>query len=151
MIFLRMKRAFEVKWKNFFFVSLVLSFRLKKQTNKTVADTIFKSISSYIKFLSHWTWSIRTRTRYPCPGLLDFPRNLFFQKKSEILAKHGQLTIDAIALIFSPELDSTDCFMGFGEIRFLKWHDVNNSNFWFLVILNRFSQGLYLFKQIFFS
>ena len=37
----RMKRAFEVKEKTFFFVSQVLSFRLEKQTSKNVADTTF--------------------------------------------------------------------------------------------------------------
>ena len=38
--------------------------------------------------------------------------------KSEIWAKRGQLTTDAIALNFLTELDSTDCSMGFGEINF---------------------------------
>ena len=38
--------------------------------------------------------------------------------------------------------------MGFGEIRFLKWHDVINSNSWFLAILKEFS-GLPLFKLFF--
>ena len=42
MIFSRTKRTFEVKWKTFFFVLQVLSFRLKKQTSKNVADTTFK-------------------------------------------------------------------------------------------------------------
>ena len=40
-------------------------------------------------------------------------------------------------------------YVGFGEIRILKWHDVMNSNFWFLAILKEFS-GLSLFKLIFF-
>ena len=43
MIFSRTKKAFEVK-QNFFLVSQVLSFRLKKQTSKNVADTTFKSL-----------------------------------------------------------------------------------------------------------
>ena len=43
MIFSRTKRAFEVFFrKAFFFVSQVLSFKLKKQTSKNVADTTFK-------------------------------------------------------------------------------------------------------------
>ena len=33
-----------------------------------------------------------------------------------------------------------------GEIRFLKWRDVINSNPWFLAILKGFSEGLSLFK-----
>ena len=37
-----MKKAFEVKQKNFFLVSQVLIFRLKKQTSKNVAGTTFK-------------------------------------------------------------------------------------------------------------
>ena len=40
--------------------------------------------------------------------------------------------------------------VGFGEIRFLKSHDVINSNSWFLAILKEFS-GLSLFNLIFFS
>ena len=36
---------------------------------------------------------------------------------------------------------------GFGEIRFLKWRDVINSNSWFLAILKRFSEGLPLINQ----
>ena len=43
MIFLRMKGAFEAKWKTFFKVSQLLSFRLEKQTSKNVADTTFKT------------------------------------------------------------------------------------------------------------
>ena len=39
--------------------------------------------------------------------------------------------------------------VGFGEIRFLKWHYVTNSNSWFLAILKEFS-GLPLFKLILF-
>ena len=35
--------------------------------------------------------------------------------------------------------------MGFGEIRFLKGHDVINSNSWFLVTLKELS-GLLLFR-----
>ena len=39
--------------------------------------------------------------------------------------------------------------MGFEEIRFLKWHDVINSNYWFLAILREFS-GLLLSMLILF-
>ena len=39
MIFLTMKKAFEVKQKTFFQVSQVLSFRLEKQISKNLADT----------------------------------------------------------------------------------------------------------------
>ena len=38
-----MERVFEVKQKTFCVVSQVLSFRLKKQTRKNVADTNFKA------------------------------------------------------------------------------------------------------------
>ena len=58
--------------------------------------------------------------------------------------------VDAIALNFSKELDSTECYVCFGEIRFLKWRDVNNSNSWFLAILNEFSEGLCIQANIFF-
>ena len=59
---------------------------------------------------------------------------------------------DAIILNFSNELDSTDWLFhaGFGEIKFLMWRDVINSNSWFLAILKVFSEGLPLFKLIFF-
>ena len=40
-------------------------------------------------------------------------------------------------------------YVGLGEIRFLKWHNVISSNSWFLAILKEFS-GLPLFKLIFF-
>ena len=39
MIISKTSKAFEVKWKTFFLVSHVLSFRLTKQTSKNVADT----------------------------------------------------------------------------------------------------------------
>ena len=38
----------------------------------------------------------------------------------------------------------------FGEIRFLMWRDVINSNSWLLAIIKEFSEGLPLFKVIFF-
>ena len=41
MIISRTKRAFAVKWKTFFLVSQVLSFKHAKQTAKNVADTTF--------------------------------------------------------------------------------------------------------------
>ena len=41
LIFSRTKRALETKQKTFFLVSQVLYFRLKKQTSKNVADTVF--------------------------------------------------------------------------------------------------------------
>ena len=53
--------------------------------------------------------------------------------------------VEAITLNFSTELGMTGCSMGFGEIRFLKWCHVNDSNYWFLAILNGFSEGLPLF------
>ena len=58
--------------------------------------------------------------------------------------------VEAITLSFSTELDFTDCSMGFGEIRLLKWCHVNDSNC-FLAILNGFSEGLFLFQLIFFK
>ena len=61
------------------------------------------------------------------------------------------LAVEAITLNFLMELNFTGCSMGFGEIRFLKWRHINDSNSWFLAILNGFSQGLPLFKLIFFS
>ena len=53
MIFSRMKRAFEVKWKAFFLVWQVLSLRLKKQTSKSVADTTF---NLFIPLSSRVAW-----------------------------------------------------------------------------------------------
>ena len=57
--------------------------------------------------------------------------------------------VDAIALNYSMELNSTNCSMGFGEICFLRWCNLKNSNFWFLIILNGFSESLSLFMLIF--
>ena len=49
-----------------------------------------------------------------------FSEKPFFKKTKEKL-KYGQkMGSDTIALNFSKELGSTDCSMGFGEIRFLK-------------------------------
>ena len=44
LIISRTMRAFEVKWKTFFLVSQVVSFRLTKETSKNVADITFKHI-----------------------------------------------------------------------------------------------------------
>ena len=85
------------------------------------------------------------------PWFTRFSKKYIFLKKSEIWAKHGQLTINTIALNFWMEYSTTECSVSFGKIRFLKRRDVNNSNFWFLAILYGFSQGLSLFKQILFS
>ena len=49
------------------------------------------------------------------------------------------------SLNFLKELDSIR------EIRFLKWRYVINSNSWFLAISKGFSEGLRLFKLMFFS
>lgn len=57
--------------------------------------------------------------------------------------------VGAIVLNFIMEVDSIKYYMVFREIRFLKQHDVNNSNSLFLVILNQFSDGLSLFKLIY--
>ena len=57
--------------------------------------------------------------------------------------------VGAIVLKFIMEVDSIKYYMVFREIRFLKRHDVNNSNSLFLVILNQFSDGLSLFKLIY--
>ena len=57
--------------------------------------------------------------------------------------------VGAIVLNFIMEVDSIKYYMVFREIRFLKRHDVNNSNSLFLVILNQFSDGLSLFKLIY--
>ena len=53
----RKKKAFEVKWKTFFLVSKVLSFRHFFQTSKSVADTTFKCyyfLTSYKKSQKNW-------------------------------------------------------------------------------------------------
>ena len=58
--------------------------------------------------------------------------------------------VDVIALNFSRDLTLTECTMAFRKIR-LKWRHINNSNSWFLAILNGFSEGLFLFELILFS
>lgn len=78
MIFLRTKRAFEMKyktWKNL--VSKVLSFTLK-QTSKDLADTIFKVLSS------------RTFTRlgYLCWKLIS-SKNVVFKAKFKKFSSQG--------------------------------------------------------------
>ena len=76
------------------------------------------------------------RTRFSCPGLLDFLR-----KKNQ---KYGRsMASDAIALNFLKELDSTGCSMQVCRDY------VVNSNSWLLAISKGFSEGLPLFKLTF--
>ena len=65
MIISRAKRAFEVKWKTFFLVSQVLSFKLTKQTSKYVTDTTFKchKTKQLVAWITHakvniWIWAL---------------------------------------------------------------------------------------------
>ena len=66
-----------------------------------------------------------------------FSEKSFFKKnKSEIWAKYG---LWCYHFKFLEEIRLHWLFhRGFGEIRFLKWHDVINSNYWFLAILRVF-------------
>ena len=105
-------------------------------------------LSSKLKFnFESSTWTVEViRTRFPCPGLLDFLRNLFFNLKYE-----RSMDSECYRFKFLEEIRLHWLFrVGFGEISFLKWHDVIISNSWFLAILKEFS-GLSLFKLIFFS
>ena len=52
MIISRAKRVFKVKWKIFFLVSQILSFKHTKQISKNLADTTFKPS------LLHYLWKI---------------------------------------------------------------------------------------------
>ena len=68
-----------------------------------------KSISSSKVIVKLWrfnfnNWSI-IRTRFPCPGFLDFLRNLFYKKPPKYGRSMGS---DAIALNFLKKLDSND-------------------------------------------
>ena len=77
------------------------------------------------------------RIRSPCLGLLDFLTNLFLKKNSEIWTKYRQWRHH---FKFLEEIRIYWLFhVCFGETRFLKWHDVINSNSWFLAILKKFS------------
>ena len=83
-----------------------------------------------------WKFNLKvevSRRRFPCPGLLDFPRNPFFKRKSEIWENYGQWCYH---FKFFEEIKLYWLFhVAFGKIRFLNWHDVINSNSWFLAIL----------------
>ena len=92
-----------------------------------------------------WTVDV-IRTRFQCPGLLDFLRIFFLkkQKTSEIWSKYCQWCyrftyLEGIRLQWL-------FHAGFGEMKFLKLRDVINSNSWFLAMLKGFSEGLPLFK-----
>ena len=80
-----------------------------------------------------------------------FSEKSFFKKSLRYESKYA-MGSHAIALNFSKKSDSTDWLFhtGFEEIRFLKWRDVINSDSCFLAILKGFSEGLPLFKLIFF-
>ena len=80
--------------------------------------------------------------------LTGFSEKSFFKMISEIWAK-----ILNFSLHFSKELNSIDCSMWvFERLNFQSDEMyVINPNSWFLAILKRFSEGLPLFKLIFFS
>ena len=141
-------------------------FLLNEQNLLSMAKVIFRySLKTWRKLYSSYiikvevdfessTWTVEViRTRFPCPGLLDFLRNLFFKKKkkSEIWGKYGQWCyrfklLEGIRLQCHWQwLFDVD----FGEIRLLKWHDEIISNSWFLAILKEFSEGLPLLKLIY--
>ena len=83
------------------------------------------------------------------PQLYKIFKETFFLKKRKEFWNFGKLcAVDTIVLKFLTKLDSTDCSMGFIEIRYLKWHDVKSSNSWFLMILNGFSEDFLLVKLI---
>ena len=64
-------------------------------------------VSSKLKFnFESSTWTVEVIiTRFPCPGLLDFLRNLFYKKNLEYGRSMGS---DDIALNFLKKLDSID-------------------------------------------
>ena len=114
---------------------------------QSLDENKFLPISSKLKFnfeSSNSTVEV-IRTRFPCPGLLHFLRNLFFKKTLKY--GHGQWCyrfkfLEKTRLHWLFHVD-------FREIRFLKQHDVINSNSWLLAILKEFS-GLPLVKLILF-
>ena len=85
------------------------------------------------------TWTVDViRTRFPCPGLLNFLINLFFKKKN---LKYGQINGQWCYRFKFLEVIRLQCHwqwlfhVDFGEISLLKWHDEINSNSWILAIL----------------
>ena len=106
-----------------------------------------KKISSYIRL--EVQFSKFNLSSFPLSTFTGFSEKSFFlKKKKEIWTKYGQWRyrfkfLKGIRLYWLFHVD-------FGEIRFLKWCDVINSNSCFLTILNGFSEGLLLFKLNFF-
>ena len=80
-----------------------------RQSLKTLIKLVL--ISSELKFNSESSnFKVEVlRTRFPCQGLLDFLRILFFFKKN--LNYGRSMGSDAIVLNLSKKLDSTDCSM----------------------------------------
>ena len=117
-----------------------------RQTLKTFIKLVL--ISSELKFnFESSNFNVEVlRTRFPCQGLLDFLRILFFLKKSEIWAKYGQWCY-CFKFLKKIRLDWL-FYVGFGEIRFSRWHGVISSNSWFLTILKAFILPLF---KLFFS
>ena len=78
-----------------------------RQSLKTLIKLVL--ISSELKFnFESSNFKVEVlRTRFPCQGLLDFLRILFFLKKN--LNYGRSMGSDAIVLNFSKKLDSTDC------------------------------------------
>ena len=90
-----------------------------RQTLKTFIKLVLTSSELKFNFESS-NFNVEVlRTRFPCQGLLDFLRILFFLKKSEIWAKYGQW---CYCFKFLEEIRLHWLFhVGFGEIRFLIW------------------------------
>ena len=127
-------------------------FLLNEQNLLSMAKVIFRySLKTWRKLYSSYiikvevdfessTWTVEViRTRFPCPGLLDFLGNPFFKK----IWNMGKVYMGSRCYRFE-FLEEIRLYLlfhvNFGEIRFLKWHDVINSNSWFWAILKGFSE-----------
>ena len=86
---------------NLLSVTKVICRLSKLEENKSISSSKVKV--KLLRFNLN-SWSI-IRTRFPCPGFLDFLWNLFYKKT----LKYGRsMGSDAIALNFLKKLDSTD-------------------------------------------
>ena len=100
------------------------------------------------------TWTVVViRTRFPCPGLLNFLINLFLFIYFFLNLNYGQINGQWCYHFKFLEVIRLQCHwqwlfhVDFREISLLKWHDEINSNSWILAILKEFSEGFLLLKH----
>ena len=91
-----------------------------RQSLKTWRKWVLISSKLKLNFESS-TWTVVIRTRFPCLGLLDFLRNLFLRKKSEISVKYGQWCYHLERSNFKSDMMQSIQILGFKVCLYSSW------------------------------